>query len=312
MKIIRLVVLSLLIVQLSSAQTISAQYSQLIKKADSQYEAKDYEASAGSYESAFKANPKQVKTDDRYNAACSWALAGNADKAFANLKIISADGSYDNYNHITTDEDLKSLYTDKRWAPLIETIKQNQQKAEAKLNQPLVAILKQVYTDDQGDRQKLASVDKKYGRDSKEIKALLDTIAKKDSINLIKVTGILDKYGWLGPADVGKQGVLVLFLVIQHADLKVQEKYLPGMREAVKKGKAQPENLALLEDRVAIGEGKKQIYGSQIHRDMATGKYDISPIEDESNVNKRRAAVGLPPLEEYVKQWGIDYHLPVK
>ncbi|MDT3404368.1 hypothetical protein [Mucilaginibacter terrae] len=41
------------------------------------------------------------------------------------------------------------------------------------------------------------------------------------------------------------------------------------------------------------------------------GKATIDPIEDEPNVNKRRAAVGLQPLEDYVKQWGIEYHLPV-
>jgi hypothetical protein len=70
--------------------------------------------------------------------------------------------------------------------------------------------------------------------------------------------------------------------------------------------------LALLEDRVALGKGKKQIYGSQIHRDQKTGKYIVAPIEDEPNVNKRRAEVGLEPLQDYVKHWDIDYKLPVK
>ena len=84
------------------------------------------------------------------------------------------------------------------------------------------------------------------------------------------------------------------------------------MREAVKNGKAQASHLALLEDRVALGQGKKQIYGSQIHRDPATGKFFVAPIEDEPHVNQRRAAVGLDPLEVYVKMWGIEYKLPEK
>ncbi|MVN90831.1 hypothetical protein GO816_06810 [Mucilaginibacter sp. HME9299] len=100
-----------------------------------------------------------------------------------------------------------------------------------------------------------------------------------------------------------------MFLVIQHADIKTQEKYLPLMRAAVKEGKAHPANLALLEDRLAIRQGKKQIYGSQISIDK-TGKATIDAIDDEPNVNKRRAAVGLQPLENYVKQWEIEYHLP--
>jgi hypothetical protein len=34
------------------------------------------------------------------------------------------------------------------------------------------------------------------------------------------------------------------------------------------------------------------------------------PIQDEANVNKRRASVGLQPLEEYAKFFGINYVLP--
>ena len=65
---------------------------------------------------------------------------------------------------------------------------------------------------------------------------------RKDSINLIKVMKILDERGWLGKNVVGTQGNQTLFLVIQHADLEYQQKYLPMMREAVKDGNANPAN----------------------------------------------------------------------
>ena len=65
-----------------------------------------------------------------------------------------------------------------------------------------------------------------------------------------------------------------------------------------------------MEDRVLLKHGKKQLYGSQIEYDTLTDKYIVSPIEDEPNVNKRRASVGLGPLEDYVKIWGIEYVLP--
>jgi hypothetical protein len=98
-----------------------------------------------------------------------------------------------------------------------------------------------------------------------------------------------------------------LFLVIQHADQKTQEKYLPMMRAAVKNGKAQGSSLALLEDRVALGQGKRQIYGSQIGRDPDTQLYYVSPLEDPDNVDKRRAEVGLGTLAEYVNRWQIKW-----
>lgn len=286
------------------------QYSDFVKKADSLYEVKDYKNSASYYSLAFKANGWKGSGSDRYNAACSWALSGNADSAFFQLNRIAKKANYSNYAHITTDTDLKALHADKRWLPLIELIKQNKEKAEANLNKPLANKLDSIYTEDQKYRQMIDDIEKKYGFESDEMNKLWNTIRQKDSINLIKVTTILDKFGWLGADVVGSQGNSTLFLVIQHSDQKTQEKYLPMMREAVKNGKASASSLALLEDRVALGQGKKQIYGSQIHRDQQTGHYFVAPIEDEKNVNKRRAAVGLEPLEDYVKHWNIIYKVP--
>ena len=132
-------------------------------------------------------------------------------------------------------------------------------------------------------------------------------IQEKDSINLIKVKNILDEVGWLGFDVLGDQGNSALFLVIQHSDIVTQEKYLPMMRDAVKKGNAHGSQLALLEDRVALRQGKKQIYGSQIGKDNETNKYYVSPLEDPDNVDKRRAEVGLGPLATYVSQWQIKW-----
>jgi hypothetical protein len=178
--------------------------------------------------------------------------------------------------------------------------------------QLLTAQLDSIYTKDQKYRQMIDDVEANHGYESKEMKNLWKTISKNDSANLIQVTDILEKYGWLGADAVGEQGNATIFLVIQHADQKTQEKYLPIMRQAVKNGKAKGSELALLEDRVAIRQGKKQIYGTQISRNQQTGKYFVSPIEDEPNVNKRRAAVGLMPLEDYARHFNIEYKLPEK
>jgi hypothetical protein len=123
------------------------------------------------------------------------------------------------------------------------------------------------------------------------------------------VSDILDKRGWLGEDVVGQQGNSALFLVIQHADLKTQQKYLPMMREAVKTGRANASSLALLEDRVALRQGKMQIYGSQVGTDNSTGLHYVFPMEDPDNVDKRRAEVGLEPLAEYVSEWDIVWNV---
>ena len=285
----------------------SAEYSALVKKADSLYNAKEYKNSAFAYSEAFKTNGWKGMPNDRYNAACSWALTNCTDSSFFQLYRIATKANYMNYGHITTDPDLNSLHNDYRWKPLLEIIKQNKEKAEANLNKPLATQLDSIYIEDQKYRLQMDEIEKKYDWESKEMKAHWKIINEKDSINLIKVKSILDKYGWLGADVVGEQGNSTLFLVIQHSDQATQEKYLPMMREAVKNGKAQGSSLALLEDRVAIRQGKKQIYGSQIGRDNETQLYYISPLEDPDNVDKRRAEVGLQPLAEYVNHWQIKW-----
>ena len=106
---------------------------------------------------------------------------------------------------------------------------------------------------------------------------------------------------------VGELGNSTFFAVIQHSDLKTQEKYLPVMREAAKNGKARADQLALLEDRVALKEGCRQIYGSQLGMDPITKKTYVCPLEDPGNVDARRAKVGLPPMQEYLEPAGIKW-----
>ena len=182
-----------------------------------------------------------------------------------------------------------------------------QQPANLGSNESLARTLDSVYIQDQKYRLQMDEIEKKYGWESNEMKEIWEIAGKQDALNLIKVRAILDKYGWLGADVVGKQGNSTLFLVIQHANQATQEKYLPMMREAVKKGKAQGSSLALLEDRVALGRGKRQIYGSQVEIDPKTRLYYVSPLEDPENVDKRRATVGLEPIAEYVKHWQIKW-----
>jgi hypothetical protein len=96
--------------------------------------------------------------------------------------------------------------------------------------------------------------------------------------------------------------------VLQHADYTYQKKYLPLLRKAAADKELRADRLAILEDRVLVNEGKKQLYGSQL-RTNARGEWEFCPIEDEANVDKRRKSVGLGlgPLSEYAKQFGLEY-----
>jgi hypothetical protein len=174
----------------------------------------------------------------------------------------------------------------------------------------IMSQLAYVFKTDQQYRLPLQSTIEKYGMDSPQVDSLEEGMAKQDSINLEIVTHIIDTYGWIGPDSIGPAGSTTLWVVIQHSDLDIQQKYLPIMRDAVRQGRARPADLAYLEDRVALQLGKKQTYGTQFQLDKKTNKYVLAPIDDEPNVDKRRAAAGLNSLEAYAKDAGIDYKLP--
>jgi hypothetical protein len=174
----------------------------------------------------------------------------------------------------------------------------------------LVSQLEYVFKMDQQYRRPLEPAIKKYGWDSPQVDSLEELMGRQDSIDQVIVTHILDTYGWVGTDSIGPSGSSTLWAVIQHSDLDVQQKYLPMMRTAVQQGRAHASELAYLEDRVALQEGRKQSYGTQFRLNEKTKKYFVAPIEDEPNVNRRRAAIGLGPLEDYARENGLDYKLP--
>ncbi len=186
---------------------------------------------------------------------------------------------------------------------------QTEAKSNPKYNYELISILDSIHTNDQKYREKMDEIAQEYGLQSKEMKEIWKTTTEMDSINLEKVKRIINEYGWLGPDVIGNQGNKTFFLVIQHSDIQTQSAYLPILREAVKNNNAKAANLALLEDRVALAQEGKQIYGSQIGQNDETGEFYIFPIEDPENVDKRRSEVGLEPISNYLKNWNLEWDL---
>lgn len=66
---------------------------------------------------------------------------------------------------------------------------------------------------------------------------------------------------------------------------------------------------AVLEDRIAMRMGEKQIYGTQGVRDKQSGKRYLYPVEDIENLDSRREAVGLNSISDYLKAMDIIWDL---
>jgi hypothetical protein len=298
--------------------TIVAQpkkYFTCIERGDSLYKAGQFLQSAQMYSAAFISFRGKSLPNDLYNAARSWAMASQPDSAFIHLERLVYKARYSAYFRLNAEVDFNSLHNSIRWQNLMDTVKAiheaneikiaERKKLSEKLYEPELANqLDSIYKADQFYRKQLSETEKRYGNNSEEMKRLWTEIKFHDSINLIKVAHILDTRGWLGP-EVVHSGSNTLFLVIQHSNLNAQLKYLPMMREAVKNKKLEGSSLAMLEDRILLGQGKKQIYGTQISRDPVTGKRYVGPLVDPDNVDKRREEVGLCPIADYISNWDL-------
>ena len=247
---------------------------------------------------------------ERYDLARLWAMANQPDSAFRQLfkaiqNIYISDLNFVNY--LMIDTCLISLHNDKRWSEFTEklmAIKKN-------LDEDIISHLDVIYNEDQDQniRFQIEDISARQGNDCDSVSALYKIMFERDSVHLIYVKKILEERGWLGPDKIGIQGNITLWLVIQHSELAVQEKYLPMMREAVNNRNAFARHLALLEDRVAIRQGKKQIYGSQLGYDSLTGNVYPLPLIDPDNVDKRRSDVGLDSLQEYLSGYNATWDL---
>lgn len=164
--------------------------------------------------------------------------------------------------------------------------------ANPALRRELIKRVKQ----DQAIRNELIS--KGVGHPDKSILARMEAI---DASNTKRMRVIVRQYGWPGPKLVGRDGTEAAFLLVQHAELTFQQEMLPLVEKAYESGNLSGPSYALLLDRVLVGEGKPQVYGTQAKRiEEWNGREPVlEPIVDEANVDKRRAEVGLSPLSGY-------------
>ncbi|MBM0277352.1 DUF6624 domain-containing protein [Micromonospora tarensis] len=126
---------------------------------------------------------------------------------------------------------------------------------------------------------------------------------ESDQARTARLKEIIRTHGWPTFALVGADGGDAAWAIAQHSDLDsaFQQEALDLLRAAVASRQASPGNLAYLEDRVAVGRGEPQVYGTQI-RCGPNGPVPSTPIRDESGVERRRADAGLPTLASYLTE----------
>lgn len=162
--------------------------------------------------------------------------------------------------------------------------------------------LEEMRRTDQAIRERAMRVIGDHGRDSEEYASLVADAEAVDERNTKRLIEILDTHGWPKLSEVGEEASSGAFLVLQHASPELQKQYLPLVRQAAAEGDMDRKLLPLLEDRIRVRDGEKQIYGTQVGRDES-GEPHPFPMEDPDNVDARRAEFGLEPMAAYLDRF---------
>ena len=178
----------------------------------------------------------------------------------------------------------------------------------------LVGMLDEVYLTEQGPLRKRDSLMAIHGVESAEAQVYQEIYEKNHVVNEQRITTLLDSHGWPSKDIIGERGNLTISNVLQHSSNDIRIKYLPLMREAVARGDLHPRFLVRAEDRIATEQGKLQLYGGQMKYYPETKSFNVWPVYDPANIDKRRAAIGLGPIAEHLRnrfdfEWNLEEQL---
>jgi hypothetical protein len=162
--------------------------------------------------------------------------------------------------------------------------------ANPELSQELRAML----AEDQEVRQR-------WLKDQKN-EAIRDEVRALGAKHTARLEEIVKTHGWPGKTLLGEGYASAGWTIAQHGGHEFLERMLPLMYQAVIDRELDEGLYATSLDRVLIRRGMKQMYGTQFDVDVATGKCQPLPIEDEAHVEERRKRAGMTPLTDYTKE----------
>jgi hypothetical protein len=120
-----LVGISSLCTTLAQTRLVPAEYISMVHKAQQLYESKQFKQAAMQYEQASGLLDCRLFTQDLYNQACSWALAGDIGQAIRCLERLVFDLNFQRLKLLESDPDLNAIRTHELWEPIIIQAQKN-------------------------------------------------------------------------------------------------------------------------------------------------------------------------------------------
>lgn len=263
-------------------------YKNLVDSAHNAIKAQNHQQALDFYLDAFSEKSPQNPIH-LYEAAVVSAKTSHKRLAFMFLNMAVEDG-FSYYEHALQNKDFPGL-DDTKFNQYLKRIKETDS-----LMNYLTIRLDSVFKMDQIWRKRWMET----SPDSPDYERIRQQIIETDSLNLIEIENIISEYGIWGESLRSPGAKNTMFLVIQHAPLAVQERYLDQMEDAVERGEIGSRNFALLIDRMMLRKNGVQKYGTQCT--IVNGKAEARNLIDSMKVDEYRKEVGLGPLSKYLEQ----------
>jgi hypothetical protein len=129
---------------------------------------------------------------------------------------------------------------------------------------------------------------------------LADAVGSMDTQNVAWLRELIAAEGFPTAAQVGKEGVHLAWVLLQHADQdpKLQSDLLPTLQQRFSAGELAANDLARLTDRVLMASDRPQRYGTQF--DWFAEEFSLPEPARLAEIDAARAQLGLMPLSDYV------------
>lgn len=280
------------------ANVLAQDYTFYTRQADSLYNRGHYEKAVDTYKQAVSVHAEYNETEkdpffwnvfegimNCYNKM----LMTDSVYKYMEEAILNGNTSY----QLFTGNKFYSQYSDPRMQKLMTLSDSLYVINNPQADHEVGLVLRHMMIEDHKVRQEMEMLEvRKAGKIKMD--SIYAEAMRIDSINMLQLIPIFEKYGYPGAKVVGNDytAISTPLVVLQHADLKYQKKYYKLIKKAANAGDIPMFSFAFLTDQILVSMGKKQLYGTQYKYDER-GRAVKYPIKSPKKLHKRLASAGL-------------------
>lgn len=183
----------------------------------------------------------------------------------------------------------------------------------------LDSLLRVVHDRDQAVRAEVIRLSQQTPPAVDSLMAAYGRMQAVDAENQRVVSELLEGGGW--PEGLSEAANETIWLVIDHADLEMQRRWMPLIEAQMAAGRVSKSSYATLLDRMLMREKRPQRYGTQtvsvsrvIEGDSTRTEQQcwLWPVEQPERLDSLRNAMELGPIGEYLRTVETVYGIPCR